>query len=121
MRFVTAVLLVSIIAGCADGSKNVTSSYVSPLQYQSYSCSQLAEEASRVSARAAQLSGVQDKNASNDAVATGVALVIFWPALFFIKGNKETKAELARLKGEIEALESASIKKKCSIQFRKSE
>lgn len=63
--------------------------------------------------------GVQDEKASSDAVATGVALVIFWPAAFFIKGDGATAAELGRLKGEFEALERVSIEKRCGLQFRR--
>ena len=113
------LLAVSIAAGCAQQSQNVTATYVSPLQYQSLTCSQIGQEARRVSARAAQAAGVQDKNATGDAVATGVALVLFWPAAFFVRGGRETQAELARLKGEIEALEQANIQKGCGIEFRK--
>jgi hypothetical protein len=87
------------------------------VNYASYSCGQLREEASRVSSRAIQVSGAQDQKASNDAVATGVALVVFWPAAFFIKGDSTTAAEVARLKGEMEAIEQASIQKRCGIQF----
>jgi hypothetical protein len=58
--------------------------------YENYTCRQLAEEAQRVSARAAQAAGVQDNKATGDAVAMGVGLIIVWPALFFIKGNDET-------------------------------
>ncbi len=120
MRMIPAALIFSLsVSGCADKSESVSASYVSPLQYQQYSCRQLAEEGSRVGVRASQLGGVQDKKAGNDAVATGVALFIFWPALFFIEGNMEAKAELSRLKGEMDAIESASIQKNCSIEFQK--
>jgi len=44
---------------------------------------------------------------------------VFWPAAFFIKGDKETAAQLARLKGELEALEKISIQKKCGITFER--
>lgn len=120
MRFTVTVALISTLAlsACAEKSENIQASYISPLQYQSYSCRQLAEEAARISARAAQVAGVQDKNAQNDAVATGVTLILFWPALFFIGGNKENEAELARLKGEMEAIEKVSIQKDCSISFQ---
>lgn len=63
--------------------------------------------------------GVQDKKASNDAAAATVGAILFWPALFLIKGDSETSAEVSRLKGEMEALEQASIKKNCGIEFRK--
>jgi hypothetical protein len=62
---------------------------------------------------------VQDEKATGDAVATGVALVLFWPAAFFIKGDGATAAELGRLKGEFEALEKVSIQKGCGIRFQR--
>jgi hypothetical protein len=65
------------------------------------------------------VAGVQNKKASDDAVATGVAIVLFWPAAFFIKGDQETAGELARLKGELDALEQTSIQKNCGIVFKK--
>jgi len=108
------------IGGCASKSSEITSAYVSPVAYSSYTCQQLGEEAARLSSRAAQLAGVQDQKATNDAVATGVAVVLFWPAAFMIKGDSATGAELARLKGERDAVEEASIQKKCGIQFQRS-
>jgi hypothetical protein len=78
----------------------------------------LTEEAQRVSARAAQAAGVQDQKSTNDKVAMGVGLVIFWPALLFTKGNDENTAELARLKGQMDAIEQASIHKRCGITFQ---
>lgn len=107
------------VAGCADKSNEISANYVSPVLYQNLSCTQLRQEAQRVSIRAAQAAGVQDTKASNDAVATGVALVLFWPALFFISGNKGNAAELGRLKGELEAVEQANIQKNCGIVFAK--
>jgi hypothetical protein len=118
-RIILLSVCLPLVAGCADKSQNVQSSYASPLQYQSYSCRQLSEEAARISGKVSQLAGIQDKNASNDAVAVGVTMIVFWPALFFLKGNKETKAELARMKGEMDAIEQASIKKNCGIIFQK--
>jgi hypothetical protein len=111
--------LAAALSACASGSDKITGSYVSPMQYQNYSCTQLSEEAQRVSARVAQVSGVQDQKATNDAIITGVAIVVFWPAAFFVNGNGENASELARLKGEFEAIEKVSIQKNCGIQFQK--
>ncbi len=64
------------------------------------------------------MAGVQDKKASNDAIATGVAVVLFWPAAFMVSGGDgQTAAELAKLKGQKDAIEQAAIQKKCGIQF----
>jgi hypothetical protein len=107
------------LAGCATRSGDIAAAYVSPIQYQSYSCGQLREEAARVSSRAAIASGAQDQNATSDAVATGVALVVFWPAAFMVKGNSANAQEVAQLKGDMDAIEQANIRKRCGIQFRK--
>lgn len=106
------------VAGCAKDADQVSATYVSPVLYDNYTCPQLTEEAQRVSSRAAQAAGVQDQKATNDKVAMGVGLVIFWPALLFTKGNDENTAELARLRGQMEAIEQTSIKKKCGITFQ---
>lgn len=111
----------SFLAGCASNPDNISASYVSPIQYEGYSCQQLRAEASRLSARAAEVTGAQSSKASGDAVAMGVGLVLFWPSLFFIKGDGTTAGEVARLKGEMDAVEQASIAKKCGIKFQKEE
>ena len=118
VRLTIAIALVAL-GGCASSSENVTGSYISPLQYQSYSCQQLSEEAQRISSRVAQSSGVQDQKRTSDAVATTAAVIIFWPAAFLVSGNDQNTAELARLKGEFEALEKASIQKNCGLQFQR--
>jgi hypothetical protein len=113
-KIVLSLVCLSFVSACASKSENIQATYVSPLQYQSYSCSQLEQEISRVSRKVSEISGSQDKQASGDAVAMGVGLVIFWPALFFLIGD-DKKEELARLKGEFDALEQSAIQKNCSI------
>jgi hypothetical protein len=119
MRRLICLFLILAGSGCAKDSTQVGATYVSPVMYDSYSCQQLAEEAQRVSARAAQAAGVQDQKATNDKVTMGVGLIIFWPALLFTKGNDENTAELARLKGQMDAIEQASIQKRCGITFQR--
>ena len=61
MRIAFAALLCAFLAaGCAKDASQVGATYVSPILYENYTCPQLAEEAQRVSSRAAQASGVQE-------------------------------------------------------------
>ncbi|WP_035459976.1 hypothetical protein [Microvirga flocculans] len=106
-------------AGCASRSEDVSASYVSPAMYQSYSCKDLSLEAQRVSHAAAVASGAQDSQRTKDVVATTAAVVIFWPAAFFVGGDNAKTAELANLKGQMQAIEAASIQKKCGITFNR--
>jgi hypothetical protein len=119
MKKICICVLGAALAGCASRANEISASYTSPVAYSSYSCQQLREEAARLSARAAEVAGVQDQKATNDAVAAGVAVVLFWPAAFMVKGDSMTGAELARLKGQRDAVEQASIEKKCGIQFQR--
>lgn len=114
-----AACIALAVAGCASSASNIQPSYISPIVYQDYDCQQLAAEAQRVSSAASRAAGVQDQKATNDAVATGVALVVFWPAALLLSGGDgQTAAELARLRGQKEAIEQAAIQKKCGLMFR---
>ena len=119
MKSIVIVLAAAALAGCASRASDIGASYVSPLTYQSLTCPQLQEEAARVSSRAAIAVGAQNERATRDAVATGVSIVLFWPALFFVRGDGPQAAELARLKGEMDAIEQASIAKNCGIRFER--
>src|SRR6202790_3971562 len=118
MRILGIVPLGAALGGCASSSAEITPAYVSPVMYQQYTCPQLAQEAQAVSARAAALSGVQDSKRTNDGLATAAAIVVFWPAAFFVGGDKQTAAELAQMKGQMVAIEQAATAKKCGIQFQ---
>ena len=107
------------LMGCASKSSDIMPAYVSPVTYQSYTCHQLGLEAQALSTRAAQVSGAQDQKRTSDAVATGVAVVVFWPAAFLVGGDGPMAAELANLKGQMVAVEQASVQKNCAIQFQR--
>lgn len=117
-KLVTATIVVGILSSCATKPSDIDAAYVSPTLYSNLSCDQLKREATEVSARAIAASGAQEKKATNDAVAVGVGLVLFWPALFFAKGDGAQAAEVSRLKGEMLAIERASKEKNCGIQFQ---
>ena len=113
-RFVCCVTIGAFLGGCATAGKDVAATYVSPIQYSHYDCDQLRQELARINGRVGQLTGRLDEAASNDKALVGVGMILFWPALFALGGTKQQEAELSRLKGEYEALQSASTNKKCS-------
>lgn len=111
-RLIASVCAAGLLSACASSSDSIQGSYVSPLQYSNYDCDQIRAELVRVSARVHEVAGAQDRKHRNDQIATGVGIVLFWPALFFLMGGDQ-KAELQRLKGEYDALDQESISKKC--------
>lgn len=116
-QVIALVAAAAMVSSCASKAKDIKASYVSSTLYQNLSCAQLREEAMSVSSRAAAASGEQDKQAGGDAAAVAVGVVLFWPALFFAKGDGAQAAEVARLKGEMEAIEKASLRNNCGIKF----
>ena len=113
-KFVCCATIVAFLGGCATAGKDVASTYVSPIQYSNYDCDQLRQELARINGRVGQLTGRLDEAATNDKASVGVGMLLFWPALFALGGTKQQEAELSRLKGEYEALQTASTNKKCS-------
>lgn len=111
------LLPVLLLGACANHTHEIPAAYVSPLQYQDYSCKQLGMEMQRVSSRAEQVAYEVNKNADGDSAAMGVGLILFWPALFFIDGDSPQAQEYARLKGEYDAVEQAAIQKECGMSF----
>ncbi len=120
MRIVFAAAAAALVlSGCASSVKNIAPSYVSPVLYQNLTCEQLAAEAQRVSIAAATATGAQEGQAGKDAAMVGVSLVLFWPAIFFVGGDNVNAGEVARLKGEMQAIEQANIAKNCGMQFQR--
>jgi len=103
-----------LLAGCATSSKDVATAYVHPLKFKFHDCDQLAMEAHRVAGRARELAPRLDQAANNDAIMTGVGMVLFWPAMLFLGRNESQEAEYAYLKGQAEAIQEAAIARKCA-------
>jgi len=77
----------------------------------------MTQEYARLSQEASLTNKQQNDIADNDAAAMGVGLILFWPALFFIDTD-DKREEVARLKGEIKAVEEVSISKDCTALSR---
>lgn len=113
---IAVLLIVSsayTLTACASASKDVSEVYVSPLQYNSYDCDQLAAEEQRLRVRMTQLGARLDTSAKNDKWLAGAAVFTYGISLAFVGGNKEQEAEFSRLKGEYNAVQQSAIARKC--------
>jgi hypothetical protein len=117
IKLVACLLGTICVAGCASKSAEVTPTFVSPVGYQNYSCLQLGQEAQAVSQQAAIASGQQDKIHDEDVAKTTVGIVLFWPVLLFNKGDGAAASNLANLKGQMQAIQQASVQKECGFTF----
>lgn len=109
----TTLIAMTALSACATSPEAVAPSYISPSAYSAMSCGRLNMEAQRINSALASATGRQQAKATSDATMTAISLLVFWPAAFFISGDNATTGELARLKGEAQAVTEAAIAKGC--------
>lgn len=104
-------LLLSILAlnGCATKPESVHPAYVSHVSYLNWDCDQLAAEQLRLVAALSSASDAQRQARGSD-VAGWIFLCT--PVATLSGGNQASN--IARLKGELDALQRAMIDKKCA-------
>ena len=103
----TAVAAVTLSA-CAKSPESIGPEYISHLAYQGYSCPQIGEEHARLSQALSVASGQQENARTNDTV--GVVLIGL--PVSTLSGDN-IAPQIARLKGEMQALEKSALLKNC--------
>ena len=114
LRKTFAASVLVLTAGCVSQPGSVDARYVSPTLYQSWSCSQLAEESTRLQDAVAHTSGIQRENANTDA-ALAVGAVFLWPVLLGMAATKDHAEELGHLKGEANAVGESYTAHACTV------
>lgn len=107
-KLILVAAFAGVLGACAKSPESIAPSYVSEMGYRSWSCPQLAEEGSRVSAALARASTQQEQARTNDTI--GVILIGVPTASL---SGDNIAPEVARLKGEQEAIRRAGITKNC--------
>jgi hypothetical protein len=118
MRISAVVVIVATLVGDARSQAETKSTYVPPSAYLNYDCPQLVREARALSTRSAILAGVQQSARTADA-SDNDSTVILWPGAFSLVGDKDIADKLALMRGQMLAIEEASIRGQCSIQFQR--
>ncbi|AAV95315.1 hypothetical protein KQ247_19125 [Ruegeria pomeroyi] len=112
----SAILAISgLVAGCAQQPNQVAASYVSPSTYDGRSCANLLQERNEIVGRVNQLTSEQKEAATTDAVLTGVALVVFWPAAIGLAATKDNATALSAAKGNYDAITAKMTQKGCAL------
>lgn len=116
VKLVAIVAIVSLMTGCASSPDSMQPTYVSPLEYRDYNCDQISSEMNHVSRETNRLYNSLEKKSNNDNAQMAAGMLLFWPALFFLEGGDGAEAsQYSQLKGEFEALRTASVERDCSF------
>ncbi len=111
MRQALTMLVLSgtmVLSGCATRPESIQATDVSPEQFTTLDCPQLAVKLSNAKAELVKLSQQQTEKADTDAL--GVFLFGI-PASPFTGDHEQA---IARLKGEVAAIESVQARQKCN-------
>jgi hypothetical protein len=117
IKLLNFVAISILLASCASSASDISASYVSPMKYSNYDCDQITMERDNIERRVNYLYYSVEKRAKADKTSMAVGMILFWPALFFLKGDSPEAAEYARMKGEYEAIQSMAVQKKCNVTF----
>lgn len=118
-KVVSVAVIVSfnsmMMGGCATKGGDISAAYVPASIYSNLGCPEIAQELMDVGLKASELSGQLDSAAGKDAGLVAVGVILFWPALFFVGGDKNKEAQLAQLKGQRDSLLKAAKAKGCNL------
>ena len=105
---ISTLFLIFFFIGCATKPEAISPAYVSHLGYMNLSCEQLGQEQARLVAALSTASDAQRLARSND---TAGVLLLGLPVSSLSGSNQASN--IARLKGEVEALQKAMVAKGC--------
>ena len=107
------VIVIGLVAAslsclsCAHRPESIAASYISCEKYEHLNCEQLLTKMSDTRDELNKYCKMQDSKANGD------ALGVFLLGIPFSKLSGDHEGDVARLKGEVEAIETAQIKKGC--------
>jgi hypothetical protein len=101
--FATAAL----IAGCATRPEGISASYVSHEKYSGKDCTNLSLDMSNARSELTKYSSMQDSKANIDAAT------VFFILIPTSKLTGDHAGDVAKWKGEVEAIETAIVKANC--------
>ena len=104
---VAATAALGILGGCADRPSKISASYISHEKYMDLSCSELTNKMSNARAELAKFSDMQNTKANTDAAT------VFFVLVPVTSMTGDHAGDVARWKGEVEAIDTAQIKLKC--------
>jgi hypothetical protein len=105
------IALFTLAGGCAKSPESIAPAYVSTVNFQSWSCNQVAEEGRRLSQALAEASTQQRNARTNDTIG-----VIFLGLPVSSLSGDNIAPQIANLKGQMVAVQQAGSSKNCGFR-----
>ena len=117
---IAGILSAAVIVGAcssAPKSNEVSAAYVPIAQYNNHTCDQLISEAESVRRSVPALESLVDKHRENQTGVEVVAWVLFFPAALALDKGEGNSSQLAKARGELQAIQTALLAKRCNSQL----
>ena len=108
MKKTVSIPALLLLAACAAKPENIQASYISPMTYDGYSCSQLLQESSRIESALVTASKKQNDARTGDTIG----VILLGLPVSSLSGSA-VAPEIAKLKGEKNTLQQTLIAKNC--------
>ena len=105
--FLSVCCAVIALSGCATRPESISASFVSHEKYMGNDCLQLSTDMNEARLQLLRFSTLQDSKANMDAAT------VFFVLVPVSKLSGDHAADVAKYKGEVEAIETAQIKRGC--------
>ncbi len=112
MKQLAILSMLVALAACAQSPDKIAPAYVSAVPYQNFTCSQLEQEVANLTVALSEAGQVQQQARTHDTIGI---ILIGLPLSSMTGGN--VAPEIARLKGEMEAVREASNEKQCGLDI----
>ena len=106
-KIAVATAIITAVAGCATRPESISASFISFEKYMGKDCTTLLLDMSNARSELAKFSTMQDSKANTDAAT------VFFVLVPVSKLSGDHAADVAKFKGEVEAIETALIKSNC--------
>ena len=117
---IAGILSAAVIVGAcssAPKSNEVSAAYIPIAQYNNYTCDQLISEAESVRRSVPALESAVDKHRENQTGVEVVTWILFFPAALALDKGEANSSQLAKARGELQAIQTALLGKHCNNQI----
>ena len=106
-KIITVLAITALVAGCATRPESISASFVSHEKYSGRDCTSLTLDLGNARNELAKFSSMQDSKANTDAAT------VFFVLIPVSKLAGDHAGDVAKWKGEVEAVETAIVKANC--------
>ena len=106
-KIAITIAIITAVSGCATRPESISASFISFEKYMGKDCTTLLLDMSNARSELAKFSTMQDSKANTDAAT------VFFVLVPVSKLSGDHAADVAKYKGEVEAIETALIKTNC--------